>query len=218
MSLSCNVSDATIYIDGVNYGTPTGSRMLKPGSHFIILEADGYKKYYDCIIVSRENTEFYFSMTLVPRRLVKGVVKDASYRAPISGATVKVQGTNNNAVSKADGCFSIEVKDGDVLDVSFGGYQTKSVTIESEQTEVDVILYDLTYRILNGVVTDSHGEGIIGASIRFRNTLKGTATDLDGCFSIGVKDGDELEFSYVGYRKKTVKIQKGQNELKVVLR
>ena len=218
VSLSCNVSDATIYIDGVNYGTPTGSRMLKPGSHFIILEADGYKKYYDCIIVSRENTEFYFSMTLVPRRLVKGVVKDASYRAPISGATVKVQGTNNNAVSKADGCFSIEVKDGDVLDVSFGGYQTKSVTIESEQTEVDVILYDLTYRILNGVVTDSHGEGIIGASIRFRNTLKGTATDLDGCFSIGVKDGDELEFSYVGYRKKTVKIQKGQNELKVVLR
>ena len=102
--------------------------------------------------------------------------------------------------------------------MSFVGYSTRSVTIESGQTEVYVVLRDLSYRVLKGVVTDSHGEPLIGVTIIFTGTLTGTTSDYNGCFSIGAKDGDELVFSYVGYRKKTVKIQKGQNELKVVLR
>ena len=218
VSLTSNVSDATIYIDGVNYGTASGSRMLKPGSHTIKLTADGYRDYDNSIIVDRNNTQFYFSMTLEPRRLVKGKIVDASFREPIIGAAVKVQGTNRSAVSKSDGSFSIEVKDGDVLDVSFVGYSPQCVIIEPGQTEVYVVLRDLSYRILKGVVTDSHGEPLIGATIVFPGTRTGTFSDLDGYFSIAVKDGDELSFSYVGHKKKTIKIQKGQNELKVVLK
>lgn len=52
-----------------------------------------------------------------------------------------------------------------------------------------------------GVVVDESGETVIGATVRVKGTTNGTITGLDGDFSIpGVKIGDVIVVSYVGYK------------------
>ena len=73
-------------------------------------------------------------------------------------------------------------------------------------------------RIVTGIVTQkSDGETVIGASVQVKGTNRGTATDLDGKYSIDVKDGDVLEISYVGANPVIIKITSGQSVYNVVL-
>ncbi|EJW99564.1 TonB-dependent receptor plug domain protein [gut metagenome] len=67
-----------------------------------------------------------------------------------------------------------------------------------------------------GVVVDAAGETVIGASVIVKGTTNGTITDFDGNFSLsGVKNGDVIQISFVGYLTQEVKF-KGE-ALKVVL-
>ena len=50
-----------------------------------------------------------------------------------------------------------------------------------------------------GVVTDQHGEPIIGASVLVKGTTIGTITDLNGGFTVSATKGATLEISYIGY-------------------
>lgn len=51
-----------------------------------------------------------------------------------------------------------------------------------------------------GVVKDTNGETVIGASVVIKGTTNGAITDIDGKFSIAnVKQGDIISISYIGY-------------------
>ena len=52
---------------------------------------------------------------------------------------------------------------------------------------------------VQGIVKDAKGEPLIGVNIRVKNTTSGAISDLDGHFSVKVKPGDVLVFSYTGY-------------------
>ncbi len=68
---------------------------------------------------------------------------------------------------------------------------------------------------VSGTVTSSEdGSPVIGASIKVVGTNTGTATDVDGNFSLNVPAGSKLEVSYIGMTGKTVKA--GKN-MKIVL-
>jgi hypothetical protein len=67
---------------------------------------------------------------------------------------------------------------------------------------------------VNGVVTDSHDESVIGASVFEVGTRNGTVTDIDGKFSLTVSKGATLRISYIGYTTQEVK---AQTNMKVVL-
>lgn len=56
------------------------------------------------------------------------------------------------------------------------------------------------------VVAESNGEPLIGVSIFAKNGKQGSVTDIDGAFSIKVKVGDVLKFSYLGYIAQEVKV------------
>lgn len=56
-----------------------------------------------------------------------------------------------------------------------------------------------------GKVVDSSGEPLIGATVTIPGTYRGTATDFDGNFWLEVEKGTDFNFSYVGYKPKTVK-------------
>lgn len=56
-----------------------------------------------------------------------------------------------------------------------------------------------------GIVVDSNGDPIIGANITIKGSGKGTATDLDGHFSIKDAVGSILTVSYVGFHTKEIK-------------
>ena len=56
-----------------------------------------------------------------------------------------------------------------------------------------------------GVVKDALGETVIGASVVVKGTTNGTITDFDGNFSLtGVKKGDIIQISFVGYQTQEV--------------
>lgn len=71
-------------------------------------------------------------------------------------------------------------------------------------------------RGIKGVVKDSYGETIIGASVIVKGTTTGTVTDMDGNFSLDVPVGTNLEVSYVGYLTQAVVVN--SNLLSIVLK
>lgn len=69
---------------------------------------------------------------------------------------------------------------------------------------------------LQGVVYDENGDPVIGASVMVKGTSIGTATDLEGQFSLKVPAKGTLVVSYVGYKSQEIAI-KGQSTLDVHL-
>lgn len=53
---------------------------------------------------------------------------------------------------------------------------------------------------VKGVVKDTNGEPIIGATVMEKGTKNGTVTDIDGKYSLSVKRGATIEVTYIGYR------------------
>ncbi|MBQ9474968.1 MAG: carboxypeptidase-like regulatory domain-containing protein, partial [Bacteroidales bacterium] len=59
---------------------------------------------------------------------------------------------------------------------------------------------------VSGVVSNSTGEGIVGAFVVQKGTSNGTQTDGKGAYSIKVPAGSTLEISCIGYETMTVKV------------
>ncbi|THU39203.1 SusC/RagA family TonB-linked outer membrane protein [Niastella caeni] len=61
---------------------------------------------------------------------------------------------------------------------------------------------------ISGKITDQNGMALAGASIMIKGTTQGTTADDYGYFTIKVVDENaELEISFVGYEKQTIKIK-----------
>lgn len=70
---------------------------------------------------------------------------------------------------------------------------------------------------ITGVVSDSKGEAIIGATVMEKGTQNGTITNYNGEFAMAVANKDAiLVISYVGFVKQEIKIA-GKNTVKVTL-
>ncbi|HEY9542638.1 SusC/RagA family TonB-linked outer membrane protein [Prevotella sp.] len=70
------------------------------------------------------------------------------------------------------------------------------------------------HRSFSGVVVDSQGEPVIGASVVQEGTSQGSVTDLDGKFTVSVTPGATLVVSYIGYNTQRVK---AADNLRIVL-
>ncbi|MDR0506316.1 MAG: TonB-dependent receptor [Dysgonamonadaceae bacterium] len=73
-----------------------------------------------------------------------------------------------------------------------------------------------TTKQVSGYVKDKSGEALPGVSIAIRNTSNGTASGIDGSFTIQVADNSFLVFSYIGYETQTVSVE-GKNVLDITL-
>lgn len=61
---------------------------------------------------------------------------------------------------------------------------------------------------VTGKVTDSKtGEGLPGVSVIVKGTQTGTATDINGAYSVNAQKGSALDFSFVGYNAVSVKVE-----------
>ena len=58
---------------------------------------------------------------------------------------------------------------------------------------------------ITGTVSDAQGP-IIGASVVVKGTSTGVATDIDGNFTLNVKDGATIVVSYIGYVTQEIKV------------
>src|SRR5690606_7335972 len=71
--------------------------------------------------------------------------------------------------------------------------------------------------VLKGNVINETGEPMPGVSVRVKNTMRGTTTDVDGTFMLEINSGNEvLVFSFIGYLPEEIAVGNRQ-ELSVSL-
>ena len=63
-------------------------------------------------------------------------------------------------------------------------------------------------RNLSGVVKDIYGDYLPGVSVQIEGKNTGTISDADGKFSLSVKSGDKVRFSFIGMETAVVSIDK----------
>ena len=68
---------------------------------------------------------------------------------------------------------------------------------------------DFTADIISGIVKDSDGEPLIGATVSVERTTNGTVTDIDGRFRLPVSSYGNLLVNYIGYQPYTARIIPG---------
>ena len=68
--------------------------------------------------------------------------------------------------------------------------------------------------VISGTVVEPDGQPAIGATVQVQGEKLGTATNMDGQFTITVPDGKKLVFSYVGM---TTQVLTPRNGMKVTL-
>lgn len=71
-------------------------------------------------------------------------------------------------------------------------------------------------KTVSGIVTDASGEPIIGATVMVKGTVNGVLTDVDGKYTINVREGDMLEYRYIGYNGVDQKV-KDKEVMNIVL-
>ena len=96
---------------------------------------------------------------------IRGVVLDSKTNEPIIGASVKLEKVSavSGTITNADGEFNIACKTGDVLIISYIGYETKKLTV-SEQRIYVIELFEST-EMLEDVVITAYGTGQKKASL-----------------------------------------------------
>ncbi|MBK5720340.1 TonB-dependent receptor [Dysgonomonas sp. Marseille-P4677] len=71
-----------------------------------------------------------------------------------------------------------------------------------------------------GSVMDETGEPLIGVSVSVKeNPTNGTMTDTDGRFKLtGIKSNQTITFSYIGFDKQEIKVEKSDERMRIVLK
>jgi TonB-dependent SusC/RagA subfamily outer membrane receptor len=76
------------------------------------------------------------------------------------------------------------------------GLKEEPVLIKNEMADVTV----------TGIVTDANGEPIPGVTVSVPDTGIGTATDLNGNYSLSVPEGSTMVFSFIGFETQRVPV------------
>ncbi|MCW3119186.1 MAG: TonB-dependent receptor plug [Chitinophagaceae bacterium] len=97
------------------------------------------------------STLFLFISTSFAQQKINGIVVSDDL-VPVNGATITVKSSGRAIVTAADGSFSINAKAGDVLGISFVGYQTQQITIANEKN-LKIILHTNILSLDDVVVT-----------------------------------------------------------------
>lgn len=137
---------------------------MKQAQHFFaFVHTQAYAKAFACLVLAAgattpmwaaSETELNSSTEVVQQSTVtvKGVVKDKN-GDPIIGATVIEKGTKNGTVTNIDGQYSLNVKRGATIEVTYIGYRGQ--TFQAGQKANITLQEDL--RDLNEVVVIGYG-------------------------------------------------------------
>ena len=93
-----------------------------------------------------------------------------------------------------------------------------NTAVAVETTEKVLAVHEVAQieeRTITGLLTESTGDPIIGATVKITGRQGGVVTDLDGRYTIKVKDGDELVFTYIGFETERRKVKKGQTSINI---
>ncbi len=118
------------------------------------------------IIPLRYSQYFFLALSLMaaPRvfaqdsRTIRGTVTDAETGEAIIGATVVIQGTTSGDVTDIEGNFQLEAKTGDILEVSYVGYQRMTVGVVDNRSNYQIQLNPSAEQLSEIVVVGSRNQ------------------------------------------------------------
>lgn len=87
---------------------------------------------------------------------------------------------------------------------------------EDKPTSSSVSRDNNTSKKINGVIIDSSGEPIIGATVKEKGGARGTITNINGNFTLDVSNDAVLQVSYIGYVLQEIQTR-NQREFRVTL-
>ena len=105
------------------------------------------------------------------------------------------------------------------MDRLFGnaGIRSRLVTLLVMMVLTTISAYAQSQRTVRGTVADETGEPLIGATVKVVGANIGTATDIEGGFTLIVpSEARQLSFAYVGYETVTLDITSG--DMQVILK
>lgn len=102
----------------------------------------------------KSNSDSVYEINQHTGLTLKGVVKDVKNESLI-GVNVLIKGTTTGAITDLDGAFTLNVKKGDILVISYTGYETQEVVVKDNSPLNIVLKENLTE--LNEVVVTALG-------------------------------------------------------------
>lgn len=164
ISISCSASDASLYIDGIYYGSINGLHEVSPGPHYVSVIANGYETYQETIEVTPSKTSFYFSLNKV--------AYNVTFSCNVSYASLYIDGS---CMGFANGQYAL----------SPGSHTVKIVyTGYDEKTEYISVYSDCSY---NYNLTPSAKQNAVT-----RHKMQNKSVTVNGVTftMIGVEGGD----------------------------
>ncbi|MDO4879688.1 MAG: TonB-dependent receptor [Capnocytophaga sp.] len=105
------------------------------------------------------------------QRTISGIIRDASTQEPLFGASVVIKGSTKGVSTDLDGKYSISVQTGQILEITFIGYQTKEMKIiANTPTKLNIVLSPEEV-VLDDVV-------VVGYGVTKKRDLAGSITSL----------------------------------------
>ena len=111
-----------------------------------------------------------FPLGALAQSTIRGTVQDEAGEA-IIGATVKVQGTNNGAITDFNGNFNVQAASNATLNVTYVGYEPQNVPVSGRSNITIVLKEDNT--TLNDVV-------VIGYGVQKKKLITGATVQVKG--------------------------------------
>lgn len=151
---------------------------------------------------------------------VKGVVVD-ELNEKLPGVSVLIKNTLKGTETDLDGIFTLKVKIGDVLSVSFVGYVTQEITITS-QKELKISLKE-DANILEEVVVTALGKqkkkkslGFAQATVTGENLIKTNEVDINNSIAGRVSGVQAIGNSGATFDNANIRLRGNSNVLYVV--
>ncbi|MBP5455628.1 MAG: mucoidy inhibitor MuiA family protein [Paludibacteraceae bacterium] len=142
---------------------------------------------------------------------VMGNVRDE--KGSIDGVLVTCLATNTTTQTDASGFYEILAPVDSRLRFTHATHSPEEIVVRSSSLVENVVMQEnasLIYGnsiLIKGHVRDSE-DVLPGANITIKGTTEGTTSDMDGYFELTVPVGSTVEFSYIGYMTKRLKITK----------
>lgn len=97
----------------------------------------------------------FTGMGVMSARTIKGTVSDADDVLP--GANVVIKGTTQGTTTDMDGNYTIDVEDGQTIEISYVGYQTKTIKISAATKAVQNVKMSTDDNVMEEVVVVGYG-------------------------------------------------------------
>lgn len=144
------------------------------------------------------------SFTAFTQKPVKAIVRDAGTKEPLAFCNVTVKETSKGTITNADGVFSIQAGDEDVLVFSFIGYEPKPVSVARLMQNPVVFLVKKDF-MLQEVTVLTENDYLYGIMEKCRKNMQGNHVQKNAksYYSIDTQIGDRpaelLECYYNAY-------------------